>query len=384
MIEAFSWIFNSFLVGTLLPFFVVLGVVVFVHEMGHFLVGRWCGVKVEAFAIGFGPELVGWNDRQGTRWKLCAIPLGGYVKFFGDADGASAPDSKKLKSMSASERAVSFHTQKVWKRASIVAAGPMANFLFSIFVFSAMFLLYGEQYHLPRVGQVVPNTPAQEAGIKKGDLVLAINGTRIRDFRDMARIFSISADEEMPVLIMRDGVEKVLTVTPRLTPAKIGSLTYERGAVGIESSRSPEDNVRVRYGPITALTMGIAKTGQIFEVTFQTIGKLFSKPALIKQMSGPLGIGHVSSVVAERGVAHLVNLIAWISVSIGLLNLFPIPMLDGGHLMFYLAEVIRGKPLSEKTQEYGFGIGAALVLTLLLVVTWSDGMRIITSLVEKL
>ncbi len=379
MTDIIAWIFNSFLFGTVLPFLVVLSVIVFVHEMGHFLVGRWCGVKVEVFSIGFGRELFGRTDRLGTHWKFCVIPLGGYVKFYGDENSASVPDHDKVAQMSAHERAISFPTQPLYKRAAIVAAGPLANFVFSVFVFAGLFMLFGQQYLVARVGEVKDNLPAQQAGFLVGDRVLAINDETVNDFLDMARIVSISADEELAFRIERDGRVQTLNVTPVLTMTDIGKTKFERGIIGIGPSKDPKDRYHVRVGPLDAFVLGATNTGRIISDSLRIVGKIFYKPAVIKQMSGPLGIAQVSSLMAERGIYALVSLIAWVSVGIGLINLFPIPMLDGGHLLFYFFEAVRGKPLSEKTQEWGFGIGVTFILMLLAVTTWSDSIRILAS-----
>lgn len=361
------------LLGYLVPFLFVLTVVVFVHELGHFLVGRWCGVGVTAFSIGFGPEIVGWNDRHGTRWKLSAIPLGGYVKFVGDVNGASVPDQAAMTRMSAQERAVSFPHQNTAKRAAIVAAGPIANFLLAIAVFAGVTYLGGRQVLTPRVEAVQPGSAAERAGFRPDDVVVSINGSPVASFSDMQRVVSASAEEKLTIAVERGGRTVTLEATPDLRETQTPFGKQRIGILGLQASRDPADLKAVAYGPLESLRVGVSETWYVVERTFSYIGKLVVGRESADQLSGPLRIAQVSGQVASLGgMAALVSLVAVLSVSIGLINLFPIPLLDGGHLLFYAIEAARGRPLSERAQEIGFRIGFAIVVMLMLFATWND------------
>ncbi len=361
------------LLGYLIPFLIVLTVVVFIHELGHFLIGRWCGVGVNAFSIGFGPELVGFTDRHGTRWKLSAIPLGGYVKFAGDANGASVPDAASLSQMSPAERAVSFHHKTVLQRAAVVAAGPIANFLLAIAIFAGITYVNGRQILAPRVDVVQAGSAAERAGFKPGDLVLSINGRSISSFTDMQRIVSASADDELSIAIDRDGREMTLTAVPDLKETETPFGKQRIGLLGLQASRGPDDLKLVKYGLLNSIRLGAMETWYVIERTFTYIGRLVVGRESADQLSGPIRIAQVSGQVATLGgTAGLVSLVAVLSVSIGLINLFPIPLLDGGHLLFYGIEALRGRPLSDRAQEIGFRIGLAIVVMLMLFATWND------------
>jgi len=361
------------LLGYLIPFLIVLTVVVFIHELGHFLVGRWCGVGVNAFSIGFGPELVGFTDRHGTRWKLSAIPLGGYVKFAGDVNGASVPDAASLSQMSPAERAVSFHHKTVLQRALVVAAGPIANFLLAIAIFAGITYVNGRQILAPRVDVVQAGSAAERAGFKPGDLVLSINGRSISSFTDMQRIVSASADDELSIAIDRDGREMTLTAVPDLKETETPFGKQRIGLLGLQASRGPDDLKLVKYGLFDSIRLGAMETWYVVERTFTYIGRLVVGRESADQLSGPIRIAQVSGQVATLGgTAGLVSLVAVLSVSIGLINLFPIPLLDGGHLLFYGIEALRGRPLSDRAQEIGFRIGLAIVVMLMLFATWND------------
>jgi len=368
------------LIGYLVPFIFVLGLVVFFHELGHFLIARWCGVRILAFSIGFGPELVGFNDRRGTRWKIAAIPLGGYVKFFGDDSAASTPDNAQIAAMSATEKSVSFVGQSVAKRAAIVVAGPMSNFLLAIVIFAGVFMFYGKQTMSPRVDSVQPDSAAAAAGFQPGDLVTAINGSPITDFSDMQRVVSESAGTSLQIAIKRDGTEKVLTATPILSEEKdIFGNVHRIGLLGIRRSTAPED---LKYQPVSppeAAWAGVQETWFVIDRTLSYIGGVVVGREAANQLGGPIRIAEISGQVATLGFGALMHLAAVLSVSIGLMNLFPIPLLDGGHLLFYLVEAVRGRPLSERAQEVGFRIGLAVVLMLMIFATFNDIVHLATS-----
>jgi regulator of sigma E protease len=359
--------------GYVIPFLFVLTLVVFFHELGHFLVARWCGVRVLVFSIGFGPELFGFNDRRGTRWQLSAIPLGGYVKFFGDDNAASVPDQAALAAMSEEERRHSFVHQPVAPRAAIVAAGPVANFLLAVVIFAALFMVFGKPSTSPRVDAVQPGSAAQAAGFQPGDLVLSINGRAVESFPDMQQIVSTSAGETLEFEVDRGGVHVALKAMPALKESKdrFGNV-HRIGVLGITRSPSPEDTHFKPVGPIRALELGVEKTWFVVERTLSYIGGVISGREAADQLGGPIRIAQVSGQVATEGLPSLFSLTAVLSVSIGLLNLFPVPLLDGGHLLFYAIEATRGKPLSERAQEVGFRIGLAIVVMLMIFATYND------------
>jgi regulator of sigma E protease len=368
-----------------LAFLFVLTVVVFVHEYGHFIVGRLCGVGVKAFSIGFGRELFGWNDRHGTRWKISAVPLGGYVKFVGDMNGASVPDEAALARMDPEERRLSFHHQPLAKRAAIVAAGPIANFLLAILVFAAVTFVAGRQILVPRVDVVQPGSAAETAGFMPGDLVLAIDGREIVSFADMQRLISTSAGDTLSFSVERDGGQLTLQATPQVREVEMPGFGKQKiGLLGLQGSRNPADVKFVRYGLVDSVAAGFQETWNVIERTFNYLARMISGRESPQQLSGPIGILKVSGDVASAGgLASLTGLIAILSVSIGLLNLFPIPLLDGGHLMFYAFEAVLGRPLSDRAQEIGFRIGLAIVVMLMLFATWNDIVNLGASLTGR-
>jgi len=367
-------------VGYIVPFLFVLTVVVFFHELGHFLVARWCGIRVLVFSLGFGPEIVGFNDRYGTRWKLSAIPLGGYVKFFGDENAASVPDREAAAGMSEAEKKDSFIHKPVGPRAAVVAAGPIANFILAIVIFAVIFMTFGKQTTTARVDTVQPNSAAAAAGFKPGDLVLRIGGTRVDNFADMQRIVSVSAGEPLTVEVERGGVPVTLTATPEARELKDNFGNVHRlGVLGISRSMAAGDIKTVKYGPVEAVVAGAQETWFVIDRTLSYIGGVFTGREAADQLGGPIRIAQVSGQVATAGFTALMHLTAILSVSIGLLNLFPIPLLDGGHLLFYAVEAARGRPLSERTQEVGFRIGLAIVVMLMIFATFNDILHLATS-----
>lgn len=359
--------------GSLLPFLFVLTIVVFFHELGHFAVARLCGVRVLVFSVGFGPEILGFNDRHGTRWKISAIPLGGYVKFFGDEDAASTPDQSSISTMTAAERRESFHHQSVGKRAAIVAAGPIANFILAILIFAAIFVFYGKPSTSARVDGIQPDSAAAAAGFQAGDVVVGINGRPIQSFAEMQRVVSTNAGQELAVTVERGGARLELKATPTLREIKdnFGN-THRIGVLGISRSMAPTDAQHQTVSVLPALWMGVEETWFVVDRTLAYLGGVIVGKEKADQLGGPIRIAQVSGQVATVGFVALMNLSAILSVSIGLLNLFPVPLLDGGHLLFYAIEAIRGKPLSERAQEMGFRIGLALVVMLMIFATFND------------
>jgi regulator of sigma E protease len=365
--------FGDTLLGYLLPFLFVLTVVVFVHELGHFLVARWCGVGIKAFSIGFGPEIVGFTDRHDTRWKISWIPLGGYVKFIDDENVASAGGRRTLDQLTPEERARSFQGKSLAQRAAVVAAGPIANFLLAIVIFTAIFGIFGERITAAKVDIVNPGSAAERAGFLPGDRVIRIDGTAIETFGEMQRIVAMSPDQPLHFVVDRGGKTVDITVTPELKTItdRFGN-AMRMGLLGIQRTATPEEWTLKRHDPVTAFVMALKET---YFVVSRSLGYLYDVVTgreSADQLGGPIRIAQVSGQVATAGFLALLNLCAIISVSIGLINLFPIPMLDGGHLLFYGIEALRGRPLSEGTQEMGFRIGLAFVLMLMIFATWND------------
>ncbi|HET9716355.1 MAG TPA: RIP metalloprotease RseP [Pseudolabrys sp.] len=372
--------FGGGVIGYVVPFLFVLTIVVFFHELGHFLIARMCGIKVLTFSIGFGPEITGFYDRYGTRWKISAVPLGGYVKFFGDDNAASVPDQSSLAAMTEAERKDSFAFQPVGSRAAVVAAGPIANFLLAIVIFAAIFMTVGKQTTSARVDAVQPGSAAQAAGFKPGDLVLAINGEKVESFSDMQRVVSISAGEPLSIDVDRGGVQVTLKAVPQLKEIKDNFGNVHRlGVLGISRSMAPGDIKTEKAGPLRAIVMGAQETWFVVDRTLAYISGVFVGREAADQLGGPIRIAQVSGQVATAGFTALMHLTAVLSVSIGLLNLFPIPLLDGGHLLFYAIETIRGRPLSDQAQELGFRIGLAIVVMLMIFATFNDILHLATS-----
>jgi regulator of sigma E protease len=348
----------------IVPFLFTLTIIVFFHELGHFLVARWCGIRVLVFSMGFGPEVAGFNDRHGTRWKISLIPLGGYVKFFGDDNEASVPDPAVLAAMSEEERKHSFFGQSVGRRAAVVVAGPLTNFILAIVVFAGVFMVFGKPTAIPRVATVEPNSAAAAAGFQPGDLVTAIDGRTIDNFVDMQRIVGFSGGHPLTIVVDRGGIPITLNATPEIK--------NNRGILGVTRSNQPGDVKVETVGALDAVKLGADKTWFIVETTLSYIRDVFVGRQSADQIGGPIGIARISGQVAELGWGALFDFIGVISVSIGLLNLFPVPLLDGGHLLFYFIEAIRGRPLSERAQEVGFRIGLAIVVMLMIFATVND------------
>ncbi|WP_340161924.1 RIP metalloprotease RseP [uncultured Hoeflea sp.] len=360
------------ILSALPPFLLVLTIVVFFHELGHYLVGRWCGIHADVFSVGFGPELIGRNDRHGTRWKLSLIPLGGYVKFRGDENATSLP-SGAADELSEAEREGSFPAASLWRRAATVAAGPIANFILAIAIFAVMFGTNGRVVADPVVAEVQPASAAEAAGILPGDRFVAIDGVEVDVFDDVQRY--VSARPEVPITVTLERAGGLVDVS--LTPARteisdpFGN-KMEVGRIGVVTSRD-SGNFRVReYGPIEAVGEGVAQSWYIVTRTVDYIGNIITGRESADQLGGPIRVAKYSKDMSTLGIGALIQLAAVLSVSIGLLNLMPIPMLDGGHLVFYAIEAIRGRPPGEVAQEWAYRFGLSVVLALMLFATWND------------
>lgn len=359
--------------GMIVAFIVAISFLVFFHELGHYLVGRWCGIRILAFSLGFGPEIVGRTDRHGTRWKLCAIPLGGYVRFYGDEDVASRPDFKGLETLPEEERARTLNGAALWKRAATVAAGPIANFLLAIAIFAVIFMVYGRAVSDPVVGEVTPDSPAAAAGVQPGDIMAALDGQPVDTFDAVVRYISVRPGVPVVLTVERNGAPVDLTVVPERveTEDRFGN-EMELGRIGVVGTRD-SGNFRVeRYGPVAAIGQGALQSWHIVVSTYDYIANVFAGRMKADQIGGPVRVATMAGQMASLGIVAFANFAAILSVSVGLFNLLPVPMLDGGHLMFYAIEAVRGRPLSARVQEFAFRIGLFLVLALMVFATWND------------
>ena len=366
--------FLSSLPGTLaiwiIPFLFVLTVIVFVHEMGHYLVGRWCGAKAAAFSIGFGREVFGWNDKHGTRWKISLIPLGGYVKFVDDENVASMPTGDE----DAPKRNDGLQSRPLWARSAIVAAGPFANFLFAILVFAILFMMAGRAIVQPVVSEVTAGSAAEQAELLPGDRIVRIGNVDIESFTDIPRYVGMNADRPLNFTIDRDGnlFEQIITPQAQTITTRFGT-TETVGVIGIRPDLSEENIAMKDYGPVEALGAGAAETWFIIDQTMSYLWRLVTGSASADQLGGPIKIAQLTNQAAQsESLIHIFQLMAILSVSIGLINLFPIPLLDGGHLVFYALEAIRGRPLSPKSQERAATVGFAMIMSLMAFAFWND------------
>ncbi|WP_028056709.1 M50 family metallopeptidase [Sphingomonas phyllosphaerae] len=353
---------------TVLAFFLVIGPLVFIHEMGHYLAGRWFGVKAEAFSIGFGRELAGWTDRRGTRWKLALLPLGGYVKFAGDMNPASQPTTEWL-SLPAAERQATFQAKPVWQRAIIVAAGPFVNFVLAILILAGFALAYGDARTPSVVGQAIPGTAAAAAGLRVGDRVTALGGREVETFEDMVRFVKIRAGERVRVDYVRGDVPQSVeaVIGTQVQEDRFGN-SYRVGLLGIAPGAPVIEPVGVLEAPIVAVN----RTGQIVGMMVETIGQIISGRRSVKELGGPLSIAKVSGEQISLGTDAFVFLIALVSINLGFINLLPVPMLDGGHLLFYAIEAVRRRPVAPEAVEWAYRGGLVAVLALMLLVTFND------------
>ena len=364
--------FFSWSVYGIPAFLFLITVVVFFHELGHFSVARLFGVRVETFSIGFGRALYSWTDKAGTLWKISWVPLGGYVKFFGDADGASTPDREAVARMNAAERNVAFPFKPLWQRALIVIAGPVANFVLAFAILAIFFMVVGRMLTTTDVTAIAPNSPAAAAGIHAGDVILSIDGETVSGYEEIQQIISVSAGTRLPIVVKRAGRPLTLYATPRET--EITDRFNNKIKIGQLGILNRYPRTFVRLGPVAAAGAAIEEIRDIVSVTFRARTQLFKGNA--SQLSGPIGIAKLSGQVASVSFLALIQLAALLSVSIGLVNLFPIPLLDGGHLLYYACEGVLGRPLGERAQDVGFRLGLAVVLGIFILATWNDLVRL--------
>ncbi|MFD2232329.1 RIP metalloprotease RseP [Phaeospirillum tilakii] len=350
-------------------FLVIITVVVFVHELGHYLVARANGVRVEVFSIGFGPELWGWNTRTGTRWRVALFPLGGYVRFFGDADAASAtPEPREL---TEEEKSWSFQHKRLGQRAAVVAAGPAANLVFAVLGLAGLFMVLGQPVTEPVVGGVFPGTAAEAAGIQVGDRVVAINGRAVERFQDIQRIVRLEIEQPLELTLKRGDETLTISARPRIDLRKGLFGDMEKVPV-LGVSANPASTRVIHHGPISALGESLSETGAMVRATFVGIGQMISGTRNSDELGGPIRIAKGAGEAAQLGLSSVIYYTILLSLNLGLINLFPIPVLDGGHLLFYAVEAILGRPLGERAQEYGFRIGLFLVLALMIFATRND------------
>ncbi|MGB0631548.1 MAG: RIP metalloprotease RseP [Alphaproteobacteria bacterium] len=364
--------FVSLLWNFVLPFLVVLTVLVFVHELGHYLAARACGIRVEVFSVGFGREIAGWTDRLGTRWRLSMIPFGGYVKMFGEMLAVRREDGEPdpADTMSPEDAAVAFNTKSLGQRAFVVAAGPIANFLLAIVILSGMFMSIGQPFTPPDVGGVRPGEAADRAGFKPGDVILSIDGAPIERFEEIARTVRLFPGVPLVFTVSRDGREILLNATPDVIDEK-GNFGVQRyGRLGI--TRTALDRKIVRHDPFTAVLRATEETYILTGSIFTAIGQIINGTRTKEEIGGPIRIAQMSGAVWQAGLISVLMFATVLSINLGLINLFPVPMLDGGHLMFYAIEALRGRPLGERAQENGMRIGLAMVLALMVFATWND------------
>jgi regulator of sigma E protease len=358
------------------PFIIILSLIVAVHELGHYLVGRWCGVKIDAFSLGFGPELFARVDARGTRWRVGALPLGGYVKFHGDANAASVGDG----SDPSIDRSLTLAGQPLRNRAAIVLAGPVANFILAFVIFTGMFMAFGRVEHMARIGRIEVGSPAATAGFQAGDVVKSINGNPIDSFEALQESTLMSTGLPMNFVVERQGRDVELTATPRITVVDQGVFGKRRmGHLGLASSADRNDAKVERCGLVTCGAWGAAQEWFIVKATGTYIVGIFAGRESTDQMSGLIGAAQMAGEMAKISFWELFSLAAWFSVSVGLMNLLPIPLLDGGHLSFYAFEALLGRPLSERAQEIGLRIGIALVALLVVFTTSHDILRLVTN-----
>ncbi len=372
-----------FLMIDVLPFIAVLSILVFVHESGHYIVARLCGVKVEKFSIGFGKEIFGWTNKAGTRWKISWLPFGGYVQMFGDTDPASAGHTDEKKTpLTADERKVAFYSQSIGKRSLIVAAGPAVNFIFAIFILTGLYTFVGQPYTPPVVGKLIVGSPAEKAGIKPDDKILYLNDTKITRFQDMVQFVSVNLDKPVTVKLVHSagkgkwsGKVVVLHVTPALIHDKDRfGFESERGQLGIYAP--PKGSAMIKHTFGSAFIAANEDVWDITAGTLQAIGQMIEGTRSTSELGGILRIGAYAGDFAQQGLVSLISFAAFLSVNLGLINILPVPMLDGGHLAFYAMEKARGKPPSERFQEYALRVGLTFILGIMLFATWNDLMQL--------
>ncbi len=358
----------------IIPFFILILIVVFVHEYGHYYFAKRYGVGITDFSIGFGKEIFGWNDKSGTRWKVCLIPLGGYVKFFGDRNVFSQSEQKNIiNQYNEDDRKKLFILKPLYQRCIIVAAGPLANYLLAILIFALINIFVGKDITPAVIDDVQKDSPAFIAGLKKDDIIISIDNKKIESILEVSTFINISTSETLEFIILRNSNEIAFSIKPNLVNTKdsFGNSVKKR-LIGIKLS-PPNNQIQTKHlGPAQAFYYSAKEVWFVTVTSLDYVGKIFTGSADTSQLGGPIRIAKITGQVAEHGIIPFLSIMAYISISLGLINLFPIPMLDGGHLMFYFFEKIMGKPLGQKTQEGFFRIGLFLLIFLMFFVTFND------------
>tara|TARA_Y100001970_G_scaffold56326_1_gene71390 strand:- start:345 stop:1442 length:1098 start_codon:yes stop_codon:yes gene_type:complete len=361
-------------VSFIIPFIILITVVVFVHEYGHYYFAKRYGVGVTDFSIGFGKEIFGFNDKSGTRWKFCLIPLGGYVKFFGDRNVFSqAEQAEILKKYNKSDQKRLFTIKPLYQRALIVFGGPFANFLLAIVIFSCIYMFVGKDFTPAKIAQVSVDSPAEKAGLQKNDVIVGINDNKVLSIREVSTFINTASSNSIDITVLRNDREIVFKTDSKFIESKdvFGNLVKKR-IIGISIAPATSEINQKKLGPATAIYYSIKEIWFVCKTTLNYVGSLILGQADTSQLGGPIKIAKISGQVAEFGFLAFISTIAYISISLGLINLFPIPLLDGGHLMFFLFEKILGRPLSQKTQEGFFRIGLFLLISLMVFTTFND------------
>jgi len=362
------------LISFIIPFIVLLTVVVFIHEYGHYYFAKKFGVGVTDFSIGFGKELFGFNDKSGTRWKFCAIPLGGYVKFFGDRNVFSQAEQEELlKEYSKEDQKKLFVVKPIYQRSLIVAAGPFANFLLAILIFTFIYMFAGKDFTPAQIQEVQKDSPAFVAGIKNGDIISSIDNNEVNSIMEVSTFINASTEDQINIEVLRNEESISFSVIPKLFEGKdsLGN-TINKKIIGIKISPLNDKINREKLGPATAFFYAAKETWFVTKTSLDFVASMFKGKGDTSQLGGPIKIAKITGQVAKHGLVAFLSIMAYISISLGFINLFPIPMLDGGHLMFYAVEKILGKPLAQKTQEGFFRIGLFLLLSLMIFTTFQD------------
>ena len=358
----------------IIPFIILITIVVFIHEYGHYYFARRYGVAVTDFSIGFGKEIFGFNDKSGTRWKFCLIPLGGYVKFFGDRNVFSQAEQKEiLKKYSKSDQEKLFVTKPLYQRALIVAGGPLANFLLAIIIFSFIYMFVGKDFTPAKIEEVAAESPAEKAGLKKNDIIIGINNNKVESIIEIPMFINTASKEKINIKVLRNQKEFTFVAEPNITESTdaFGN-SIKKKIIGIKIGPVSDEFNREKLGPAKAVYYSVKEIWFVCKTTIQFVGSLFQGKGDTSQLGGPMKIAKISGQVMEFGILAFLSTVAYISISLGLINLFPIPLLDGGHLMFYLFEKILGRPLSQATQEGFFRIGLFLLVSLMIFTTFND------------
>lgn len=359
----------SSLLYNVIPFILIITIIVFIHEFGHFWVARRVGVKVEVFSIGFGKELFGFNDKHGTRWKFCLIPMGGYVKMFGDKNSASQSDESLIASFSESERKIAFSCKSLLQKSAIVIAGPAANYLLAIVIFASFFTFYGVPNAKPIVTNVIENSPAKLAGIQEGDLIISINGQGIESFTDISNVMSLNIGEEVDIKLIRNDSLLEKKVIPKQFSAQdeLGN-EIKSYRLGIKADKV----ILEPHNIFSATKRAVIECFDLSYMSLKAMGQIITGKRSVKELGGPIKIAQYSGKSAAHGIQSLLWFIALLSVNLGVVNLLPIPVLDGGHLLIYLVEFGFGKKIASKIQNFGFQIGLILLIMMTIVVTFND------------